>query len=285
MNAFNQFPRSAGASGDTCQWTTPAAPSPPNYIRPNFDRMPAELTGLRNWVLWVPVWKGSKWTKVPIQVSGYGASTTNPAHWNSFDAVRQAYEAADQRGYVELRERGKPPQNVPIGGVGYVFDGQPDQGGLVYAGIDFDHAISAEGKITSLAAERIRRLGSYFETSVSGRGLHGIVKAKPLAGGIAHNGVEMYTAGRYFTMTGSTSGTGAIVGAEREFEVLASELRDAKCGDAKGADAKHLGNFPARLPSPAINELGSGIEAGWFEKLPPQQRSEAVRYAIPARSS
>ena len=186
---------------------------------------------------------------------------------------------AEQRGYIEFRQKGESPRRVPIGGVGFVFDGRPDQDGLVYAGIDFDHAISTEGNITSLAEERIRRIGSYFEISVSGRGLHGIVKAKPLAGGIAHNGVEMYTAGRYFTVTGSTAGAGAIVSAAREFEALAQELRDVKSGDAKGAGVKNFGNFPPRPTSPATNELGSGIEAGWFEKLPPAKRSEAVRYA------
>jgi primase-polymerase (primpol)-like protein len=38
--------------------------------------------------------------------------------------------------------------------------------------------------------------------SVSGGGLHVIVKARPLKSGIAHHGVEMYTSGRFFTMTG-----------------------------------------------------------------------------------
>ena len=31
---------------------------PPNFIRPNFERMPVELKLLENWVLWVPIWNG-----------------------------------------------------------------------------------------------------------------------------------------------------------------------------------------------------------------------------------
>ena len=89
-------------------------------------------------MLWIPIWTGSKWTKRPIQVSGFGASTTNPKHWSSFDDVKQAYERAVERGYIELREKDKPAQRVPIGGVGFVFDGQPDKDGLVFAGVDFD---------------------------------------------------------------------------------------------------------------------------------------------------
>jgi putative DNA primase/helicase len=183
--------------------TTTDAQAPPNYIRPNFDRMPPELKSLINWVLWAAVWNGSKWTKRPIQISGYGASTTQPKHWSSFDDAKQAYQLAIQRGYMELREKGKPVQQVPVGGVGFVFDGQPDADGLVFAGVDFDNVISG-GQIDPLTEERIGRLGSYTERSVSGKGLHVIVKAQPLASGIAHDGVEMYTSGRFFTITGDT---------------------------------------------------------------------------------
>jgi putative DNA primase/helicase len=177
--------------------------APPKFIRPNFGGMPSELKLVKNWVMWAPVWSGSKWTKRPIQINGFGASTTKPKHWSSFDDVKQAYDLAVARGYMELREKGKLVQQVPVGGVGFVFDGSPDENGLVFAGVDFDKVISG-GKIAPLAEERIRRLSSYTELSVSGGGLHVIVKAWPLKSGIAHDGVEMYTSGRFFTMTGET---------------------------------------------------------------------------------
>ena len=186
--------------------------------------MPPELKTLKNWVLWAAVWNGTKWTKRPIQISGYGASTTNPKHWSSFDDVKQAYERAVARGYMELREKGKPVQQVPVGGVGFVFDGQPDADGLVFAGVDFDKVISG-GEIASLAEERIKRLGSYTERSVSGGGLHVIVKARPLASGIAQGGVEMYTAGRFFTMTGRAPKNARIIAAPEAFAALAAELQ------------------------------------------------------------
>lgn len=181
--------------------TSTSDQTPPKYIRPNFDRMPPELKLLKNWVLWAAAWNGSKWTKRPLQVSGYWASTTNPKHWSSFEDVKQAYERAVRRGYMELRKKGKLVQQVAIGGVGFVFDGSLDDSGLVFAGVDFDKVISG-GRIAPLAKERIKRLGSYTELSVSGAGLHVIIKARPLRSGIANDGVEMYTAGRFFTMTG-----------------------------------------------------------------------------------
>ena len=193
--------------------------------------MPLELTQRPNWVLWVPIWNGSKWTKRPIQPSGYGASTVNANHWSSFEDVKQAYEAALQRGYIELRQKNKPPQRVGIGGVGFVFDGNPDKEGLVCAGVDFDKVISG-AHIASLAEERIRRLGSYTELSVSGGGLHVIVKARPLQSGVAHNGVEAYTSGRFFTMTGRAPEGAQVVAAPDKFAALAEELQN---GAALGA--------------------------------------------------
>ena len=53
--------------------------------------------------------------------------------------------------YIELRENGKPIQHMPIGGIGFVFDGRPDEDGLVLAGVDFDKVISGD-EIASLAA-------------------------------------------------------------------------------------------------------------------------------------
>jgi primase-polymerase (primpol)-like protein len=92
---------------------------------------------------------------------------------------------------------------MSLSGVGFVFDGQPDENGLVYAGADFDsEAFAGEGSIR--VAEWVDRFGSYVETGVSGEGLHAITKAHPLASGISHGGIELDTSGRYFAMTGRT---------------------------------------------------------------------------------
>ena len=73
------------------------AQAPPKFIRPNFDRMPPELEAVEKLGALGCVWNGSKWTKRPIQISGYGTSPTNPRHWSSFDNVKQAYAGADRR--------------------------------------------------------------------------------------------------------------------------------------------------------------------------------------------
>jgi hypothetical protein len=247
---------------------------PPKFLRPNFERMPAELKQRPNWVLWVPIWTGSKFTKRPIQISGFGASSINPKHWASFDDVKQAYERADQRGYIELREKGKPIQQIPVGGVGFVFDGQPDENGLVFAGVDFDGVIPQEGEISSFAAERVKRIGSYVEASVSRTGLHVILKAHPLASGIAHNRIEMYTAGRFFTMTGRGAQDAGIIPAPEAFAALADELQ-AQIKDSHSGDDNLL---TAALPENGEQPAKAETHA-WFSKLPSGKQSEVVKYA------
>jgi hypothetical protein len=262
----------------TAAVTTPNAKTglqaPPKFIRPNFERMPPELKLLKNWVLWGAVWTGSKWTKRPIQVCGYGASTANPKHWSSFDDVKQAYERAVQRGYIELREKGKPIQQIPVGGVGFVFDGQPDKDGFVFAGIDFDKVIS-RGEIASIAQERIRRLGSYTERSVSGNGLHVIVKARPLQSGIAHDGVEIYTSGRFFTMTGCAPENARIIAAPDVVALLAEELRTQNASSPTGN-----GDKPAPPLAATGDQTAEAETNAWFDKLPAEKQSEVVKYVV-----
>lgn len=248
--------------------------APPKFVRPNFERMAPELKLLKNWVLWGAIWTGSKWTKRPIQVSGFGASTTNPKHWSSFDDVKQAYERAIQRGYIELREKGKPIQQIFVGGVGFVFDGRLDEDGLVLAGVDFDGVIPREGEISSFAVERVKRIGSYVEKSVSGTGLHVILKAHPLAGGIAHNGIELYTGGRFFTMTGHAPDNARIIAAPVTFAALAEELqaqiKSSHSGDGDLSTAPLFQNG---------EETADAEANAWFGKLPPEKQSEVVKYA------
>ena len=107
----------ATETGNVTAAVTPTAAkigpeAPPKFLPPKFERMPAELKLLKNWLLWVSIWNGSKWTKRPIQVSGFGASTTNPKHWSSFDDVKQAYKRGVERGYIELREKDEPAQRL-----------------------------------------------------------------------------------------------------------------------------------------------------------------------------
>jgi RecA-family ATPase len=207
----------------------------PQPLLPKLESVPAELKQVKNWLMWrylPPRRDDGKWRKVPFQPNGQPASTVSPSTWNTFDDCRSAYERGG------------------FSGIGFVFDGKPDENGLVYAGVDFDSE-ACTGEIAIETAEWVDRFGSYVENSVSGTGAHVIVKAKPLASGIAHDGVELYTSGRFFTMTGHTPGNPSpIVAVPAEFAALANEVQ---------AKVANSGDRDTQRPSVTKNNL-AGFE-------------------------
>src|SRR5262249_29416962 len=126
----------------------------PNPVKPNFAKFPPELQLLPNWVLWrylPPKSSNGKWRKVPFQPTGKTASTTDRSTWSRFEECCAAY----RQGVSE--------------GIGFVFDGEVGPDGLCYCGVDFDACV-CDGNVDSLALERIKRLGTYTEWSVSRTG-------------------------------------------------------------------------------------------------------------------
>jgi primase-polymerase (primpol)-like protein len=82
---------------------------------PNFDVIPEELKACPHWVLWKYEERESKITKVPYQVNGHKAKSTDPKTWCTFDAAKKALE-------------------FHVGdGIGFVFTRNS------YSGIDLDH--------------------------------------------------------------------------------------------------------------------------------------------------
>lgn len=149
------------------------------------ERVPVELRDRVQWVTWRYGERSGKTTKIPVRPDGSAkASTTDPATWGTFS---EAFETARGGG---------------VDGVGFVFSADDD-----YAGVDLDGAFDDSGGLDSTAAAIVGALDSYTERSVSGRGLHVIVRAR-LNGGRHRGhlpsgvGLETYDAGRYFCMTG-----------------------------------------------------------------------------------
>ena len=103
-----------------------------------------------------------------------------------------------------------------------------------------------------------------------------IVKARPLASGIAHKGIEMYTVGRFFTMTGrAPEEARPIVAAPDAFAVLAEELRaqiaSSRDRRRRSADRAVNGRTTSKQQTPRPMH--------GFRKLPPEKQSEVVKYA------
>jgi hypothetical protein len=141
---------------------------------PEVYQLPDELKTDSSWVLWKREERGRKPTKVLYQVNRVQASSTDPKTWTTFE---RAVEACQEDDFFD--------------GIGFVFHpGNP------YCGADIDN-------VTEEQARRwIERFNSYTERSPSGNGFHIICKAEVPKGTNRAEG-ELYSSGRFFTMTGN----------------------------------------------------------------------------------
>lgn len=158
------------------------------------SRIPEELKKRRQWVCWrYESDKQGKRTKVPLTIGGYGADSTDPADWYTFDDVQQAQEANG------------------FDGIGFVFSNQDD-----LVGIDLDDCIDGEGGITDWALEILERFdGTYAEISPSKTGVKIWCRGTKLDNAtsqakVESGQIECYSHGRYFAVTGEIYDGSAI---------------------------------------------------------------------------
>ena len=154
--------------------------------------VPSSLKIINNWVRWKLETVNGKPTKVPYQVNGYKASTTNPATWAD-------YRTAVTGATIDGKQ-----------GVGFVLNGN------IY-GFDLDGCYNSEtNEVADWALQIVDALDSYAEITPSGTGLRVLVRGE-LPQGFAHmlklnpaigHGdkvqIEIYNDARYFTVTGDT---------------------------------------------------------------------------------
>lgn len=151
----------------------------PEHAERNFS-IPFELRKQKQWGIAKAIWneEKGKHEKYPFQINGELAKSNDPATWTYFHNVRNA----------EL--------------LAYFFNGK-------YTGMDFDHVIH-NGIIEDwVIVDFVEHIGSYTEISVSGTGIHIIVRGKKprgLGSKISlKNGhsIEIYDSGRFFLLTGN----------------------------------------------------------------------------------
>lgn len=160
-----------------------------------YNNIPDELKSEMRWICWRYEEDKSrkKPTKVPYMAAigndgtKYKASSTKAKNWRSYTAAVLHLE------------------NDFFDGIGFVFTGSQ------YSGIDIDGCIGEDGSLLDVAKDVLELLpASYTEKSVSGRGLHIIVKGKLPDGcdgfKVDALGLEVYSEGRYFTMSGDVYG-------------------------------------------------------------------------------
>ncbi len=206
-----------------------------------------ELADKARWVAWREERRGKDVVKVPISpVIGSKASTADPATW----------------GTLEAAERTRDEQE--IAGVGIVL-------GDGLGGVDLDGCRDPEtGELAPWATGIVEAFNTYTEVSPSGTGLKLFAAGAPRelpahrlrVNGKAINGkdpgIEAYTGGRYFTVTGHL------------LDGVPDEIRDAgELGDACDRLTRRLaetkrggqgaGKVSERIPSGSRNATLTSI--------------------------
>jgi hypothetical protein len=198
-----------------------------------FENIPAELKEYPQWVVWKLEHRegAEKPTKIPYTPSnGRHADVTNPVTWGT---------------YVEAVEAHKNSWGQ-LNGIGFVLtDNDP------YTFIDLD---APKGTQLTIAAAYQRQkkiykeFNSYSERSPSGNGLHIIVRGRVLAGR-RRGDVEMYSAGRYMTMTGDVFESASVIRERQELvDILWGEL------GAGRNDATHGSHIPSDTPESGTDD-------------------------------
>ena len=188
-----------------------------NFLHARIENIPGELKALRQWVLWRGEQRGDRWTKVPYSAAGNKASSSDSNTWADFAGVAERYE------------------NGSFDGIGFVF---AEGGGL--AGIDLDHCVGKNGELEPKAVAIAVALASYTEYSVSGSGLHIIVRASVEQGIRASSRsrldipVEIYSHGRYFTMTVRAYGEPSSIAHAQNVVDYLCEVISPAVGSARG---------------------------------------------------
>jgi len=143
--------------------------------------IPDELKNYKNWVIWHREHRDGKITKVPYNPNfpDQKAESDNLATWGTF---------------IDANTCSHPNKT----GIGFVFNGS----GI--CGIDLDHSLN-DGKITKYG-EIFAGISSYTEISPSGDGLHILFRCDeaPYTTGKKKGDIEIYSTGRFFTVTGNT---------------------------------------------------------------------------------
>ena len=181
---------------------TAGNPPKPTPLRPVVATIPRQLAEVPHWLVWTYEFRpGSagrpgKWTKVPRKPDGSGmARSTHPEDWGPLSEAEATYGASPGR----------------FAGVGF---GMTES--LGWVGVDLDHCLTPDGTLAAWAASIVDRLDSYTERTPGGDGLRVWVQGTlPIGGWHKKQGlgderrgaVEVYSTGRYFTVTGVRWGT------------------------------------------------------------------------------
>ena len=148
-----------------------------------YKNIPESLKQLKQWVCFKLEYneKKGKHDKIPKDPkTGYNAKANDPATWSDFQTAVKAVSK-------------------------YGFDGIGIEFANGIFGVDLDNVVK-DGKLTPEAQDIIKTLDSYTEYSPSGTGVHILCKGTIPPKDRRKGNIEMYSEGRFFTVTGNVLG-------------------------------------------------------------------------------
>lgn len=166
-----------------------------------YRNIPEELKQLKQWCGYRILNRNGRNTKVPINpYTGEFGKSNDESTWSDFETAVEAINKFN------------------LNGIGFYFK-EP------YIGIDID---DVRGQIeaylsgntddeNNIVAEFIDIMQSYAEISPSGNGVHIIVKGDLPKNGSRKGNIEMYSNGRFFTMTGNHIGGYIHINDDRDY--------------------------------------------------------------------
>lgn len=168
-----------------------------------YNLIPDELKPLKQWGLFRKIWQPekNKYTKIPHNaVDGGDGKSNDPTKWTDFKTALKALTT------------------YQMDGLGFYFKAP-------YVGIDVDHIPNdierwKQGdKEDNEVQEFMGLTSSYTETSLSGAGIHIIVKGEIPGDRRRKKNVEMYESGRFFAMTGNLLGNIRTINSPKESQL------------------------------------------------------------------
>lgn len=168
-----------------------------------YNLIPDELKPLKQWGLFRKIWQPekNKYTKIPHNaVDGGSGKSNDPTKWTDFKTALKALTT------------------YQMDGLGFYFKAP-------YVGIDVDHIPNdierwKQGdKEDNEVQEFMGLTSSYTETSLSGAGIHIIVKGEIPGDRRRKKNVEMYESGRFFAMTGNLLGNIRTINSPKESQL------------------------------------------------------------------
>lgn len=216
-----------------------------------YDRIPAELRALEQWVVWkYEETTNGKPTKVP-----YSVKTNRPASVLSRNDMATFSTCVSASDYS---------------GLGFCF--LEDD---AYCGIDLDH--TTEQILIDRQIKIHREFDSYSEISPSGQGLHIIVKGK-VPTGRRRSKIEVYSSARFFAMTGNVYNDKPIAERQQLLDILWAEMGPplSEQMSTGSFDEKYKDDDVLRMAFAATNgEKFNALATGrWADFYPSQSEAD-----------